>query len=163
MAWQLLSKAKVLKCDETGKLGIQAGPGEEVVEIPTGGGAKERILLFDETTFTKQSNGMYISDLGAQELVDSLDVLRNNYYAILDKYKMIFYVKDTFAGYYKAELEYLPPIPLDSGYTFKSLLAGSSSSAPMCIEYNSAYGGFFSVSGITDNRTLTITCFLEKL
>lgn len=75
MAWQLLSKAKVLKCDETGKIGIQTGPGERVVEIP-----QQHKLIYSQVdevyldgeniTISASSSGVMITEDGMRKLIE---------------------------------------------------------------------------------------------
>ena len=63
MAWVAMNKARVLQCNETGKLAIQTGPGQEL--IPLGGAsantelAKDFIITYDSKNDADIKNFTY--------------------------------------------------------------------------------------------------------
>lgn len=133
----------------------------------TGGGGKERILFFENVEFTNDKHTHSISELGKMELVDSLDVLEDEYYhKILKKYRMIFYIDAGGYGRTKTVLEYDMPTPSESGtYMNAMCVIGEMSAYPLKITYESGYKQI-RIVGLAETEKeikLNVTCYLEKL
>lgn len=130
-----------------------------------GGGSKERILFFENVEFTKDKYAYSIDELGLMELVDSLDVLEDEYYhKILKKYRMIFYIDAFGYGRTKAVLEYDLPTPSVSGtYMNAMCVIGESNVVPLKITYESGYKEIRIAGLDTADRSVIVTCYLEEL
>lgn len=130
------------------------------------GGVKERILLFKDVEFTKATNYKTFADLGISELVQELGLMNDGYATILNKYRMIFFIKSNFIGCCCATIEYDPPIPLDSSIGFKAVIPVNFQDNKFemsIIEHISAYDGAFAINNIPNEATVKVTCYLEEL
>lgn len=139
---------------------------EEITSLKENGSGNKRILLFKDVVFTKTTNYKSFDDLGISELVQELGLMNDGYATILNKYRMIFFIKSNFVGCCCATIEYNPPIPLDSSISFKAVIPVNFQDNKFemsIIEHISAYNGAFAFCNIPNEATVKVTCYLEEL